>query len=66
LSFEFRHWFIYTFLFQVSAVAPPGYVLMIEQTVGTCDHSTVQTDMFRISHVDKAGGVVKESYKRFT
>jgi hypothetical protein len=53
-------------LFQVSAVAPPGYVLMIEQTVGTCDHSTVQTDMFRISHVDKAGGVVKESYKRFT
>ncbi len=49
---------------EVSATAPPGYVLMIEQTVGTCDHSTVQTDMFKISHVTKSGNVDKSYRKR--
>jgi len=44
--------------FTVSAEAPPGLVLVIEQAVGHCDGSTAHTEMFRTSHHAKDGTVV--------
>lgn len=45
--------------YEVSAVAPAGTVLVIEQAVGHCDGSTVNTEMFRISHHTKSGELIK-------
>ena len=39
---------------QVSADAPPGYTLVIEQAVGECNgDGTTKTEMYRISHQRK-------------
>jgi hypothetical protein len=43
----------------VEAVAPAGYILTIEQAVGQCDDSKVKTEMYKISHVNKNGDVIK-------
>ena len=44
----------------VSAVAPAGYLLTIEQAVGTCGDSTVNTPMFRVRHTDAKGNITFE------
>jgi len=44
----------------VTGTVPPGYVLVIEQTVGHCSGSEARTDMFKISHQDKDGNVVSQ------
>ena len=46
--------------FKVLAQAPPGLFLTIEQAVGTCGDSTVNTELFRIRHTDSKGNVVHE------
>merc|ERR1711860_44798 len=50
--------------FIVSAHAPPGMVLVIEQAVGRCDDSTVNTEMFRTSHQQKDGKIVYSQVER--
>ena len=35
-----------------------GYVLVMEQAVGKCGGSEARTEMFRVTHQDKAGNVV--------
>jgi len=49
----------------VDGTVPPGYVLVIEQTVGHCSGSEARTDMFKISHQDKDGNVVSQRVHRF-
>ena len=42
----------------VQAEAPPGYVLVIEQTTASCGESEVRTERFRTSHQDSQGSVL--------
>merc|ERR1711860_45001 len=49
---------------RVSADAPPGMVLTIEQTVGHCGGSTVNTAMFRTSTYTKDGSLVSRKIER--
>ena len=49
----------------VSAPAPPGLVLVIEQAVGDCDESQARTEMYRISHHDKMGNVLRQTTGHF-
>jgi len=48
----------------VSAVAPAGLELVMEQAVGTCGPSSVRTEMFKTSHRDPNGKVVFEGIHR--
>ena len=43
----------------VDAVAPAGYVLTIEQAVGSCQDGKVKTEMYKITHSNPGGFVVK-------
>jgi len=49
----------------VSAPAPPGLVLVIEQAVGDCDESQARTEMYRISHHDNKGNVLRQTTGHF-
>ena len=49
---------------QIQASAPSGYVLRIEQAVGHCDGNSAKTELFRISHLDRFGQVVKQTKQR--
>jgi hypothetical protein len=49
---------------EIKAVAPAGYVLRVEQAVGHCDGNTAKTELFRITHTNKAGEIVKEEYQK--
>ena len=45
-----------SFIGQVSALAPAGYILVIEQAIGECSgDGTTRTEMYRISHEGKDG-----------
>ena len=44
---------------EVVSVAPPGYILTIEQAVGTCGGSTVKTEMYKITHSTADGKIAK-------
>lgn len=48
----------------VSATAPAGLELVMEQAVGTCGPSSVRTEMFKTSHRDPNGKVVFEGIHR--
>lgn len=50
--------------FEVNAIAPPGYVLNIEQVIGHCGGSEAKTELFRISHTDAKGNIVKTFYEK--
>ena len=45
---------------QVVSVAPAGYILTIEQAVGTCGGSTVKTEMYKMTHSTADGKIVKK------
>ena len=49
---------------EITATAPKGYVLRIEQTVGHCDGNTAKTELFRVTHTDSEGKIVKETFQR--
>ena len=49
--------------FKVLASAPPGLLLTIEQAVGTCGGSIVNTELFRIRHTDSKGNIVHEEFE---
>ena len=49
---------------EIKASAPSGYVLRIEQAVGHCDGNSAKTELFRISHLDTFGQVVKQTKQR--
>jgi len=44
---------------EVEAVAPAGKILTIEQAVGHCDGSNVKTEMYKITHTDGKGTIIK-------
>ena len=48
----------------ITATATAGYVARIEQAVGHCGASTAKTELFRVSHVNKQGDIVQQSYHK--
>jgi len=48
----------------ITAEAPPGYVLVIEQAVGHCDGSIANTELFSISLLSKDGTVVYSTLEK--
>jgi hypothetical protein len=46
--------------FEVAATAPAGMVLTIEQAVGYCGGSTIQTELFRITHYGSRGQILRQ------
>ena len=48
----------------ITATATPGYVARIEQAVGHCGGSTAKTELFRVSHINKHGDIVRQSYHK--
>ena len=46
----------------MEATVPAGMVLYVEQTVGYCDGSTVETELFRLSQVN-GSNVVSTRYE---
>ena len=49
---------------EIRTTAPAGYVLRIEQAVGHCDGNSAKTELFRISHEDQFGNVVKQTKQK--
>ena len=49
---------------EIKTTAPKGYVLRIEQAVGHCDGNSAKTELFRISHLDQFGGIVKQNLQK--
>jgi len=49
---------------EILATAPKGYVLRIEQAIGTCDGSTAKTELFRITHTNQKGEIVKLEHQK--
>lgn len=47
---------------ELEGVAPPGYILKIEQTVGECGGNSPKTDMFKTSHLNGKEEVVSVTY----
>lgn len=46
--------------FEVVAEIPPGLILTVEQAVGYCGDDSVRTELFRITHTDVNGKVVRK------
>ena len=44
---------------EVEALAPAGQILTIEQAVGHCDGSSVNTEMYKLSHFTPKGELIE-------
>ena len=48
----------------ITATATAGYMARIEQAVGHCGGSTAKTELFRVSHINRQGEIVQQSYHK--